>query len=151
MREFRFRLAAPLRLARVRKNQLARELSEIVSRVTDLEREMMELEQGIEESSRSILDRARSGIGGADLTLLSRRREALKSTAMRLGARKGELAEQEFGVRRQLAEVGREMRVLERLQDEERRAHALDADRLEQAEIDEMSGKRHAHLQENGR
>lgn len=139
MSRFRFRLAAPLRLVRIRQRELRRRLADELRCAVELERAQADVEAGARRTADELRRRAGAGISGSELGLCTRTLEGLRRRSRELNGRREELERRLAETRRDLAAVGRRLRVLERLEREAHRAWRIERLKREQRELDDLA------------
>jgi flagellar export protein FliJ len=148
---FVFRLAVPLRLARVRRDEQRRELA-IVYR--DLRLAEAELREGFEQVERiggEILARAGAGIAGSELAALSLGRDRARLRLPALRKQVDLLRVREEETRTALGSATREVTVLEKVRRRAFEEHRRDLRRREQAMIDDVLLVRRARAMADAR
>ena len=147
MARFRFRLEVPLKLARVERDRRRRELGELLRELAVVEEQLACLEADERAWGEELLARARTGETGAGLAEATRMRERLRSRRPVLEERRGRLRAREREVRAVLADVSRQVKVLERLRREARVRHLREEDRREAKEVEDLVLGRRRHLE----
>lgn len=151
MSRFRFRLAAPLRLARLRREELRRRLAEEIRREIELEEQIRRLREAGRGAAADVLARAPGGIGGDEFRQTAQVIEAARARAEILAREQRSVRQRLESARSELAGIGRRVQVLERLEREAHRAHRLALLKREQAEIDDLTLVRRGGSARGGR
>ncbi len=147
MARFRFRLEMPLKLARVERDRRRRELGELLRELVTVEGALARLEEDERAWAEELVARAREGETGAGLAEAAAMQERLRSRRPVLEARRRELAEREREARSALADVTRQVKVLERLRQEARLRHLREEERREATEVEDLVLGRRRHLE----
>jgi len=144
MKAFRFRLEPVLRMRRIVVEQRRRLVAERMAQIRDVELRIRRLEQAVVEQTTA----ARTALAAASLEvqqviwdrhhLAHLRRAAIESLGQ-LDQHRATLVQE----RKALAEALKGVRVLEKLEERQRLAHAAEVNRREQVETDERNTLRH--------
>ncbi len=147
MARFRFRLEVPLKLARIDRDQRRRELGELLRELAAVEEALARLDADEREWSRELAALVREGETGAVLAGAATLRERLRSRRPVLEDRRRKLAAREREARSALADVTRQVKVLERLRREARVRHLQEEAQREAAEVEDLVLGRRRHLE----
>ncbi|MDH3283762.1 MAG: flagellar FliJ family protein [Acidobacteriota bacterium] len=144
MSRFAFRLDAPLRLARVRRGELRRDLAALMRELVTLEKEIAEEGSRLDEIDADRSGRIAAGIPGDDLARLSHTRDSISARAASLQMSVEAIKRDERRARDDLAVIGRQIEVLDRLRSDARATHVKTLVDKEQAESDDLTLRRFA-------
>jgi flagellar export protein FliJ len=141
---FRFRLDLPLRLARVRRDELRRDLGDALRDAATADERCAAARAGIVELGRELVLRSTAeGLTGAEVAWLSQQREHRREALPRLEGRREQAAARENEVRDRLQAVSREARVLERARERAHERWRRDLERRQQRKTDDLVLMRH--------
>ncbi len=133
MQRFRFRLASVLRLRSQTERAARRDLAVSMAEVNTLD-------QQLEAADRGLSDCADQGARGDSVGDLARALEGgLRRHRWQLERRRGQAAQQLEVARADYVEKARDVKTLQRLHDDELAQWRQDAQRAEQAEIDDLA------------
>lgn len=148
---FRFRLQAPLRASRAKRQDRRRELAEAV-RAASAAEERLSRERGLVEQTAEIRERiTRSGCTGQELRWLDAQLRRGFERLERARGSMGEVLGREEQARRELAEETRRLEVLEQIRARRLAEHRREIGRREQAQVDEITLNRYATRRGDGR
>lgn len=134
---FEFRLQLPLRLARVRRATLRRELAAAIRASIDADLRRAQAQRQLQAIGEERVQAVGRGITGADLQLAQTRHDAVARSLPTIDAELTRHRDEESRVRFELAKLSRELETLERLRREAYDAWRREHERLEQAAVDD--------------
>ena len=143
MAKFRFRLATLLRLREAARDQRRHVLAEAY-RVDDVLRRRIEVaERELDALRQRTRQMAGPGAVNVDQLLEAQRYElALRAGQQQLDKQRQAVAEEIERRRHDLAEAGRDVRVLEKLREKQSRRHAIEEGRRDIKMLDEVAQRR---------
>jgi len=144
MSGFRFRLEAPLRFGRVRRQLLRSGLAQEVRRSHELELAIADTAASARGHHLECVAADGRTLTGAELAMHAIESERAAERMRRLFAASAECEVEERGLRERLAATSNEVRVLESMETRARRAHQRKLDARVQSEVDELTVLRHA-------
>ncbi|MBP7149139.1 MAG: flagellar FliJ family protein [Acidobacteria bacterium] len=138
MARFAFRLQVSLRLARVKRGQLRRDLADAMRELAAAEAALQDGRDRLREFGDEIERRLGEGIEGQELVALAAARDRARDALppLRAAVKRAEMREE--SVREKLTAASRETEVLERLRREAHAAFVRDEERKEQTAIDDI-------------
>lgn len=141
---FRFRLQAPLREARVRRQDRRRELAEAVRETAQAE-EVVDRERTVlTETARSRDQVTRAGCTGLELRWLDVRLQGARERLQHAETSARDVIGREEEARNRLADASRRLDVLEQIRERRLSEHRREISRREQARIDEVTLNRYS-------
>lgn len=138
MATFIFRLQLPLRLARVRRDSYRKELGAVMREILAGERAVADAEADLLTIGAQLLERAQTGIGGAELQALSGVRDGVRKRIPVLKAKLVQLNTELERVRTELLAATREVTVLGKLRRQAFEDWKREQTHREQAMVDDI-------------
>ncbi len=138
MSRFEYRLELPLRLARARREQQRRALAGVIREEQEAQAALDAQEQALVRLAETRVESSRLGVSGAELAVYDETERRLVGARPALEERLRVAREAEDQAIAELAEVSREVKVLERQREDKRREWVRETERAEQAEIEDV-------------
>lgn len=141
---FRFRLEAPLRLARVHRQERRRELAEAVQQAALAQAKADHARAVVEQGSSHRVESLRSGVTGEELRWLDEQLRRGRQRLQRAQSSTDESQEREERARVALAEETRRLEALEQIRHRRLTEYRRALSRREQLQVDEITLNRFA-------